>query len=69
MVAKNAPPCKAAAIRMISAPRGPSGESSAACQSGAPPGRPAIRGVIVLTVKPFGETLESPRTPPVQHRE
>ncbi|RXS64553.1 hypothetical protein FS847_26500 [Streptomyces sp. ISID311] len=28
---------------------------------------PRIRGVIVLTVKPFGETLESPRTLAVWH--
>ncbi|TSB25137.1 hypothetical protein FNJ62_13285 [Streptomyces benahoarensis] len=30
---------------------------------------PAIRGVIVLTVKTFGETLESPRTLAVWHGE
>ncbi|GGY80756.1 hypothetical protein GCM10010327_09240 [Streptomyces nitrosporeus] len=29
---------------------------------GVPPGRPAPRGVIVLTVKLFGETLKTPRT-------
>ncbi|PSJ24061.1 hypothetical protein B7P34_35440 [Streptosporangium nondiastaticum] len=67
MVAKTAPAWKAARQRMISTPLRAPAEFGAAHLPPRPLGRPRIRGVIVLTVKPFGETLEAPRTLAVWH--
>ncbi|MZD53839.1 hypothetical protein GTX07_08305 [Streptomyces sp. SID5606] len=52
---------------MIAAPRGARRSRSAAASRPRAPGRPSIRGVIVLTVKLFGETLKAPRTLAVWH--
>ncbi|PZT68463.1 hypothetical protein DN402_10665 [Streptomyces sp. SW4] len=48
------------------APKGPQ-ESQRRRVRPRAPGRPSIRGVIVLTVKLFGETLKAPRTLAVWH--
>lgn len=44
------------------APRAPERTLRRLFPSPASPGPPTARGVIVLTVKLFGETLEAPRT-------
>ncbi|TXS22578.1 hypothetical protein EAO71_24010 [Streptomyces sp. ms191] len=63
MVAERGLPWKAARVRMISTPlRHRVARRRRGIRGRRPPGRPLIRGVIVLTVKLFGETLESPRT-------
>ncbi|MVO89944.1 hypothetical protein GPA10_35635 [Streptomyces sp. p1417] len=51
----------------LAAPRVPKPRQRRRFHRRAPPGRPSIRGVIVLTVKLFGETLEAPRTLAVWH--
>jgi hypothetical protein len=50
------------------APRAPK-ETPREVVSAERPGTPPIRGVIVLTVKLFGETLKAPRTLAVWHVE
>ncbi|AXU12409.1 hypothetical protein [Streptomyces clavuligerus] len=63
MVAKIGRSCDAAAEEMITTPQGPGPEAASMITEAAPARvRPFIRGVIVLTVKLFGETLEAPRT-------
>ena len=63
MVAKSRTTCQAAAVTEISdAPQGPAGEPHRMIIRSPAPGTPALRGVIVLTVKLFGETLKTPRT-------
>ncbi|QGV78280.1 hypothetical protein EIZ62_08495 [Streptomyces ficellus] len=70
MVAKNRLPCQAARVRMIQRvledrPHAPGHRSERRRRTGSrprPPGWPTMPGVIVLTVKLFGETLEAPRT-------
>lgn len=63
MVARCGMSCKAAVLTKIRAPFGVPQESRAARSSSrAPPGHPGTQGVIVLTVKLFGETLKTPRT-------
>jgi len=63
VVAKKAVPWQAPRLRVIVTSRGPRGSRSAAVSGRAGPGCPPIRGVIVLTVKLFGETLKAPRAP------
>ncbi|PWJ08987.1 hypothetical protein DKG34_05405 [Streptomyces sp. NWU49] len=67
MIAKNGLSWEAPPAKMIAAPprtRRPRGTALARpCTPGCPP----IRGVIVLTVKLFGETLKAPRTLAVWH--
>ncbi|GGU98675.1 hypothetical protein GCM10010245_00850 [Streptomyces spectabilis] len=48
-------------------PRAPKEKRRSGFDRRAPPGCPSIRGVIVLTVKLFGETLEAPRILAVWH--
>ncbi|RSN57664.1 hypothetical protein DMH12_12720 [Streptomyces sp. WAC 04229] len=55
------------ATRKIATPRGVRRSRSVAASRPHAPGRPSIRGVIVLTVKLFGETLKAPRTLAVWH--
>ncbi|GAA4898871.1 hypothetical protein GCM10023237_17160 [Streptomyces coeruleoprunus] len=46
----------------LQAPQGTAREAPPHLPRPRTPGSPLIRGVIVLTVKLFGETLEAPRT-------
>jgi hypothetical protein len=62
VVAKNGVSCQAAPLRMIATSPGPCGKAPARCSRPCAPGLPPYAGVIVLTVKLFGESLEAPRT-------
>ncbi|AQS67333.1 hypothetical protein B1H29_10680 [Streptomyces pactum] len=55
------------ARRMIATPPGARRSRRVAVSRPRATGRPPIRGVIVLTVKLFGETLKAPRTLAVWH--
>jgi hypothetical protein len=59
VVAKKHLPWQAPHGRIIVTPRGARRSRSATVSGRAPPGRPSIQGVIVLTVKLFGETLKT----------
>ncbi|QEV41219.1 hypothetical protein CP978_24055 [Streptomyces nodosus] len=48
-------------------PQGPAGVAEPPVPRPPHPGSPPTRGVIVLTVKLFGETLKAPRTLAVWH--
>jgi hypothetical protein len=63
VVAKKPLPWQAPQLRMIVTPPGSRGSHSAAVRRPRRRGLPPIRGVIVLTVKLFGETLKAPRAP------
>ncbi|RRR81608.1 hypothetical protein EHS43_18745 [Streptomyces sp. RP5T] len=63
MVAKKATPWQAPGLTMIVTPPGARGSRCAAVLRPRRRGLPPIRGVIVLTVKLFGETLKAPRAP------
>ncbi len=62
MVAKKRRSWQAPQKTLVATPSGPAGVAAPPVKGRAPPGRPPIRGVIVLTVKLFGETLKAPRT-------
>ncbi|RDG39907.1 hypothetical protein DVH02_01405 [Streptomyces corynorhini] len=54
--------CQASAGDDDLRPQSPAREPAPRQERPRAPGRPWVRAVIVLTVKLFGETLESPRT-------
>ncbi|GHI94696.1 hypothetical protein TPA0905_41670 [Streptomyces olivaceus] len=67
MVAKEGSAWKAPQADRPTRPEGPAGVAEVPVSRPRAPGRPSIRGVIVLTVKLFGETLKAPRTLAVWH--